>query len=40
MKIAPIIDAIHNAQVASYINNEQDIASVQTQLDIINEKIS
>ncbi len=34
------LDAIHNAQVASYINNEQDIASVQSQLDVINEKIS
>ena len=34
------LDAIHNAQVASYINNEKDVENITTQLEVINEKIN
>jgi hypothetical protein len=34
------LDAIHNAQVASYINNEKDVENITTQLEVVNGKIN
>lgn len=34
------LDAIHNAQVASYLNNETEHAAINNQLEVLNEKIA